>query len=550
MKKRLFFLAGIIVLTSCENELSIEVSQPEMDIDVVLQDDFVPNEEAIQLGEQLENPYSLDNMRKAFAMLSSETRSGLSVDDITPTHLYIKFKPADADELDALLWENDDIDFYTYPLDYECSSGSYYRDPDLPNDVPTYHYASIPIGRQIPNECKYEVLEELYIPDESTEYTRTLAPTFINALVKQAFEITGNEYTADAIATRGDGNTRASYTYSGTIRAWDDFLGQCIPVPGVVMKCTRWFTTVKAITNANGVYTMTRESTNKYKYAIYWERDNKYDIRAGDWDQAVTGGPEQTSGWSIDMKKEDGYRRAVNYAAINRAAYRYFFGNTGGLERLSTPDTGDLKICYIHDEPHEEGWLGYFDSTISFEITGDIWIYSKNGDGYWQSTDRILSTSAHEMGHANQCFSMQTINYIDVDKFIKESWASFVQAYLSYLEYGERGKYNLNNFSFEDYCTTYGVENNLKGTLRWPTYGQLDYSCMFIDLFDDFNQYSNWSTQMPNDIITGYSPSILNSLINQCYDLYDVRIYLKANKPNGVSDAMIDNLLDFYIANK
>ena len=506
----------------------------------------------IQLGRKLENPYSLENMRKALDLLPAESRSGFSAEDIQLTHLYVKFKPKNVDELDAMLWSDSSLDFYDHPLDYEVvSGGRYYHDPSLPEGVPTYYYVSIPVGHPIPEVCEYEILEELYIPDELTDYTRSLSPSFINAIVKKSFEITGNEYECDAVATRSDSTTRASYTYSGTIRAWDDIMNKYIPVPGALIKCTYWFTTVKAITNTNGYYTMVRESQNKYQYKIYWERDNQYDIRDGELDQAITDGPKQTAGWSLDIGTST--PKDLNFATITRGAYRYFYGNRGGLNVAQPMSTGDLKICYMH-EAHSNGAFGKFNDDITFEIKGDVFIYGKNKSNVLREPSVMYSTTVHEMTHANQCVALTANDYEDVPLYLKESWAVFGQSLLFYLEYGELGKYVMTNESYEDIIMEglQSYEQNLWAITRWPgDPSKLEYSTLFMDLYDDFNQKEEitaYPYQFPNDNISGYSASILNWIANQMHNVSDLKNLLKANKPTGVTDTMIDSLVD-YISN-
>lgn len=544
-RKRLFLVASIaLLLVSCQNELPIDLVQPDFTQIAEQQEEFVPSDGMIQLGRKLENPYSLENMRKALDLLPTESRSGFSAEDIQPTHLYVKFKPKNVDELDAMLWSDSSLDFYDHPLDYEVvSGGRYYHDPSLPEGVPTYYYVSIPVGHPIPEVCEYEILEELYIPDELTDYTRSLSPAFINAIVKKSFELTGNEYECDAVATRSDGVTRASYTYSGTIRAWDDIMGDYVPVAGALIKCTYWFTTVKAITNTNGFYTMTRESQNKYQYYIYWERDNKYDIRDGELFQAKTEGPKQTAGWSIDIgtsKPED-----LNFATINRAAYRYFYGYTGGLFQLEPPSTGDLKICYKHDSGDSGG---LFVGVPSFEIFGDIWIWGKYSDGSLKPTDLIFSISAHEMGHASHYNDSTVAEFAFLDLFITESWARFVQAYLTFIEYNELG--NPFASTFENYCNYIG--SGVTTTLLWPMYlaeneDLEDYSPLFIDLHDNYNQrIEKNNTSMPADNITGYHPSVLNYIVVDIGNTSELRAKVKKFKPVGVTDAMIDDMFNYY----
>lgn len=546
-RKRLFLVASIaLLLASCQNELPIDLVQPDITPIVEQQEEFVPSDGMIQLGKKLENPYSLENMRKALELLPAESRSGFSAEDIQPTHLYVKFKPKNVDELDAMLWSDSSLDFYDHPLDYEqVSGGRYYHNPSLPEGVPTYYYVSIPVGHPIPEVCEYEILEELYIPDELTDYTRSLSPAFINAIVKKSFEITGNEYECDAVATRSDGVTRASYTYSGTIRAWDDLMNTYIAVPGALIKCTRWFTTVKAVTNTEGKYSMTRESQNQYNYNIYWERDNQYDIRDGEYDQAKTEGPKQTAGWSLDIGSS--LPKDLNFATITRAAYRYFYGNTGGLNHATPMDTGDLKICYMHEVP-EDGIYGYFDNSISFEITGDIFIYGKYSSGELLSSNLIFTAASHEMGHSTQCAAMTRSDYIKVDRFLRESWASFVQSLLFYIEYGELGLYNMNSLSYGTFCYQYRYKNILQNIIIWPLGDEeIIYSSYFIDLYDNYNQCISIRSDLYDDVVSGYSASVLNAMVNSCYNLEDTRVYLKANKPSGVTDGMIDSMVNYYI---
>ena len=150
---------------------------------------------------------------------------------------------------------------------------------------------------------------------------------------------------------------------------------------------------------------------------------------------------------------------------------------------------------------------------------------------------------------------MRAANFRDVDDLLKESWAEFVQGYLTYIEYGELGKYDMSTYYFEDYCDMSGQQIGIYYALIWPCIPD-KYSCIIIDLYDDFNQRIEWSDQsslsdvtLPNDVITGYSPSVLNTMINQCYDIEDVRTYLKVDKPTGVTNSMIDTFINFFIDN-
>jgi len=55
-----------------------------------------------KLGKQLKNPYSVESMKKALESLKSSNPNGRTSEEeieITTTHLYIRFKPRDDEEM-------------------------------------------------------------------------------------------------------------------------------------------------------------------------------------------------------------------------------------------------------------------------------------------------------------------------------------------------------------------------------------------------------------------------------------------------------------------
>lgn len=78
----------------------------------------------IVLGEQLENPYSIENIKKALENLTTNGKSSGNV-KVRTTHLYLKFKPQNEKELD-LLKSDSTLEWFDYPLDYEMISGAYF----------------------------------------------------------------------------------------------------------------------------------------------------------------------------------------------------------------------------------------------------------------------------------------------------------------------------------------------------------------------------------------------------------------------------------------
>ncbi len=190
-------------LVSCEkseiSNLQTKDNPPEMD-------------ERIELGNKLDNPYSLSNMKKAYKNLmdKGDLKSASSLDQlIEATHLYVRFLPQDTLELNVL--ENDTtLELFDYPLDYEITEeGNFYHDPNIPEDQPTWQYTVVSVGYQLP-EIKHEIIEECFMPeeedddgDDGNETLKSINSGINFALLEaEAFEITGNIREFDTEETR------------------------------------------------------------------------------------------------------------------------------------------------------------------------------------------------------------------------------------------------------------------------------------------------------------------------------------------------------------
>ena len=240
--KQIFLIAFIIInalfITSCDKQL----------------DELQPINEDISsfLGKKLENPYSVKNMRKAFENLKQNDKSGITV-----SHLYIKFKPKNEDDLN-LIKRDSTLNLFNYPLDYEVVEGQEaYRDPEVSTSQPTYLYASIKVDYDIP-DVEYEVIEELFIPEEIEEKNDSF---YTDDLVYEALRITNNlDY---------DENEKGSkWRPKGTIKLWDKTKNQYVFPDGLKVRATRWFTTHTGFVNTNGYYSCNGRFRGKARYRI------------------------------------------------------------------------------------------------------------------------------------------------------------------------------------------------------------------------------------------------------------------------------------------
>ena len=128
------------------------------------------------LGEQLANPYTVDNMTQAYNNLYEPDVSKLEA-----TNLYVRFLPQDGTEFKRLDELNVDLD--DTPYDYDIiEQGHYYHAPTLPEDGFTWQYAVVDADFGFPGGMQYETLAELVLTPYEADIT------------KEAFRITGNAY--------------------------------------------------------------------------------------------------------------------------------------------------------------------------------------------------------------------------------------------------------------------------------------------------------------------------------------------------------------------
>lgn len=306
-------------------------------------------DDMIQLGEHLSNPYTVANMQAAYDSLISRNPAynvGLNID---PSHSYVRFLPETELQRNELLSDSI-VEFFDYPLDYEIGeTGTYYHDPTLPDSQPTWQYCVLPEDKQFP-EVSYEILADLYLPELLAEEEREPLfleiPNLLEDLVEEALRITGNLEDDNSA-----GKTAASsWNPSGRIRVYDDEVGSFIPLEGVKVRARRWFIIKTDRTDQNGDY-QTGSFRRAANYSIKWEHRD-YDIRRGHWAQAYHNGPKLNTDWDLDIAA--GATASYHIAHIHRAAERYFFGNTGGLKRPNVWTR--LKISYIAGQGSGINW--------------------------------------------------------------------------------------------------------------------------------------------------------------------------------------------------
>jgi len=496
------------------------------------------------LGNRISIPYSIENLRAAFELLPNDTKSGFTIDDIQPTHYYVRFCPKNEEELDILI-NTPGLVLSETPLDREVLIGGiYYHDPDLPPTQPTYQYSTleIPFWKSLTDtlSVEHELLIEAYMPDDISNTkvsgkNQPLPDYLYHALLKEAYRITGNVYEI-VPETKG-----SSWSPTGRIRAYDDIVGGYTPVRDVVIRGSRFLTVKETTTDANGYFTLP-SFNGSVSLKVVWEGD-RWDVRNGNLGQAIYDGPTLSSGsWYLDIPSSLSESR--NISAVFRAARRVYMGYNYGLTKPS--HSRKEKIAYIHDEI-DDGINGDYNRQLGMGIWSDIRIAGKNING-WRLVSDIFSTTCHELGHAAH-YTNSTSNYTNSEVRVLDSWARFHQYLCTIKEYTELGVVsNLWNYTSGGIMipdTRFNFQEFYPST---PYYQQ--YTSLFIDIYDDYNQHDYMSTYI-NDVVHGFPVSSLEGVVYNRTSFSEIKqhflsIVNTTGYMFGMTVASIDELFSIY----
>lgn len=465
-----------------------------------------------KLGKRLENPYSVESMKKAWKNLKSSQAIGrISGDEleITTTHLYIRFKPKNEDEL-AILQRDSTLILYTYPLDYEIEqAGDFYHDPELPLDRPTYQYCAVEVDKKLPEGVEFEILEELFIPDEDYDVNenqangRIASTGSIEALVDEALRITGNleEEASDYSNAR-----RSKWRPAGRIQLFDDESNRLVGLSGAKVRARRWFTTHEGITDINGRFSCNGRFRRDANYSIKWER-NDFDIRSGSIGQAILNGPKRRGDWNHDIRS--GSQRM--YAIVNQASSDYYYGNRLGLKSPPQNSFWKAKVkVSVWDEANGDANGSHCKDCRFLGISSRIRIWNNGG-----TCMAIYGTTIHELAHASHWeLRKNKWNDNNTESKVKESWARGVQWAI--------------------------------GRLRYPHYRggptiRPDYTQVVVDMIDGIGDVNEGSENITQDNVTGYTIRQIEEVLGSTSTWENWEINIR-NRYNNGTEQNLDEL--------
>ena len=410
MKNFFKLIVPLLVAASCSDRLSVSGG---------LSADIEGNEvrhEMIVLGDQLEDPYSVENMTKALEALYP-TKAGRT--PLEPTDLYVRFLPDNEQEFGEL--EAAGLQLIDHPVDYTIvREGDYYHDPAIDEEKITWQYAVVRKDFEFPSHIRHEVLEQCYIAEHS-EATKADGVDW-DAVERAAYRLTGNGGLL-APQTKGSSGTPA-----GRITIVDPALGgEPFGVSGVRVSCNSFVKFAHAYTDRDGYYQMSRQFSANPRYRLVFKNKHGFGIGFNLLfcpASFSTLGKHSPSGVDVEVSSAS-ERKLFTRCVVNNAAYDYYEKCRDGEKTLRTPP-GNLRIWLFQkmrwssapmlqqgvliDGSTVAKFLGDYSFLVKMFLP-DITLGLSGSDDY----ESIYSITVHELAHAS--------HFMQVGK---DYWNSFV----------------------------------------------------------------------------------------------------------------------------
>lgn len=421
MKRFLLFLSVALFLGACDAG-TVEGDRP------------VPPAPGLEhgmivLGEQLEDPYSVENISKALQSLYP-TRAERIIPE--PTDLYVRFLPAGREQLDRL--QALGLTLLDHPMDFRIArEGDYYHDPLVPEGEITWQYAVVSRNFAFPKDIRHEVLDECYIAEndpaskaDGIDWT---------AVEREAYRLTGNEAMLREVSRDGEGTPVYA---EGDILLVDHDLGSTpVGVRGVLVCCNSFVKMAKGYTDAAGHYRLNRAFATEMRYRIVFKNERGFAtgfnlvLLPASVSTLGTAGPEGVS-VTIDQQSD---RSLFCRSTINNACCDYFDSCAGDGEDAVAMPPDNLRIwcfqflevsgavmmqhgCLIDGTMIGE-WIGKYASLVKMFLP-DLVIGLKS----CSSCKHIYSLVLHECAHASHYVKVGNEFWDPLAEFMLKAFAS------------------------------------------------------------------------------------------------------------------------------
>ena len=473
---RWLIAAGLLCLLAAPLLLSCTREDPEGEPDPSTEDLVAVEHEMIVLGDKLEDPYSVENVRSALASLYP-TKAGRV--DVTPTDLYARFLPADGDEYQQLL--DLGLELSDHPCDYRIvREGDYYHDPSVADDRITWQYAVVDKDFVFPEQIRHEILDRCYIPDHDGVTRSGDEGIDWAAVEREAFRLTGN---ADLLLPE----TRAgSAQPEGRITIVDEAVdgGKPFGVAGVRVMTNVFVKFSTTYTDRDGYYKIPKQYSAMPRYRLVFKNSRQFAIGVNLIllpASVSTLGKGDPAGIDVTVRC-DSDRKLFCRCVVNNAVYDYI-GRCGEGDMDIQAPPSDLRIWLFQSLPASSAVMMHHGTVVSNDLVArflsgfewipklfapDLTLGVKGRESYAD----LYASATHELAHASPYARVGNAYW---DKYIEYIAGSLLQsagqAYgdgtgegAGYCEVGEMWAYYMES---KLYAERYGGSMLPLGTTWW-----------------------------------------------------------------------------------
>lgn len=468
--KPLYLVLSLFAAVSCSKGLAPDSNPVDISDSSLLHDELV-------LGRQLDNPYSIENMKSAYQALYPTK----SADALEFTDYYVRFLPCDDGQLQLL--KDRGLSLMDHPMDYEIvKEGDYYHDPSLDREDITWQYAVVPKDFVFPSAIRHEVLQKCFLVENSQSTKADLSVDW-EAVESEAFRLSGN---ASMLEYESEPGTKATKVQpSGRICIIDDNCNgaQPIGVSEVKVECNVFVKFSSAYTDRDGYYQIPKSFSSNPRYRLVFVNRKGFHIGLNTilYRGSVSSlGKNSNSGVNITINSESD-RKLFRRCVANNAAYDYYDRCQDGTLGIEAPPSDITMWMFDNFDASSTVMLHHgtvLDADLEFKyykiflwvvqlFAPDITLGTQNCITYRQ----IYSTVIHELAHASY-FTRVGVKYWNkyiyyiLSSAIKGSdlYGDSSMSNSGYCALGEMWAYYLES---KLYAQRYGCSNPMFGSNNW-----------------------------------------------------------------------------------
>lgn len=501
MKKKLFLLILIVFIAGCSRvEIVLEQpsfrSRPSKVQKASIYRNALFSNEVQSWVVSSPDPYDFSNYREALSSISE-----LEAAKLLPTHYAVTVYPKSEEE-QSKLEADDELKVAYIPFNYRCvpPQVSDYLDATLDRSshlltLPSKYkerfvisnnegeqrevYFSIsplyivwPVSYPFPEGLDYTIDYSVFLPKASINDTCSFASLAeIESIRRCSF---------DSLAITRDCFRR---TISGTVVNYDNLLDSNLAMANLMIRFQLGSSIIDTSTDTNGDYLAV--VPDSYQMSCVYSQP-RWKLTESNSTAPITKVMANVSGLGNGII----HLFSNIESTVYRAAYCYFSEN----HPIDVPTNSTvLRIIMTRTTP---GWMGCFTTPLIGTP------YIEISDSAASNSGRMFANVCHELGHYTQYYIRNNyLWYITLHSIIKESFASYISWRISHYYYTAVGGVdNGNTFSWDYY---FGQDQQY-----WKKTKTSNYSPMFVDLYDNYNQGEsdssyNYDTisSVPNSII-------------------------------------------------